>query len=143
MKIADMTMNHAVPAWRARFGLGFTALAALFFAADAAGKLMQVGPVMTGMAALGWPPSAVVPLGALLAIGTGLYVVPRTSVLGALVLTAFLGGAVATHYRIGSPLMTHMLFGVYVGIVMWAGLALRSPALTSLLLGRPAARAHS
>ncbi len=135
-----MAMNREVSTWRARLGLGLSALAALFFAADAVGKLLQVGPVMTSMSALQWPPSAVLPLGVLLAIGTGLYVVPRTSVLGALFLTAYLGGAVATHYRIGSPFVTHVLFGVYVGIVMWAGLALRSNALASLLSGRsPAA----
>jgi len=55
--------------------------------------------------------------------------VPRTALVGAIYLTAFLGGAVATHYRIGSPLATHVLFGVYVGIVMWAGLVMRYPAL--------------
>lgn len=55
--------------------------------------------------------------------------------LGAIYLTGFLGGAVATHYRIGSPLATHVLFGVYVGIVMWAGLAPRYPILFKAALG--------
>ena len=62
-------------------------------------------------------------------MGAVLYAVPRTAVLGAIYLTGFLGGAVATHYRVGSPLATHILFGVYVGVVMWSGLALRNPAL--------------
>jgi hypothetical protein len=65
----------------------------------------------------------------LLLVGAILHAVPRTSVIGAIYLTGFLGGAVATHYRIGSPLATHVLFGAYVAIVMWLGLVLRYPAL--------------
>jgi len=76
----------------------------------------------------------VVPLGILLLIGAVLYAVPRTSLLGAIYLTGFLGGAVATHYRVGSPLATHVLFGVYVGVVMWAGLLLRYPDLLRAVL---------
>lgn len=121
--------------WTRRMGLGLSALAALFFVMDAAGKLLQIEPVLRGTAELGWPITAVVPLGVLLLIGTVLYAVPRTAVLGAVYLTGFLGGAVATHYRIGSPLGTHVLFGVYVGIVMWAGLVLRDPALFELICG--------
>ena len=119
-----------------KVGIGLSALATLFFALDAAGKLLQVEPVLRGTQELGWPPSAVFPLGVLLAIGTLLHAWPRTALLGAIYLTAFLGGAVATHYRIGSPLATHVLFGVYVGVVMWMGLALRSPALRELLWPR-------
>jgi hypothetical protein len=115
-----------------RAGLGLSALATLFFAVDAVGKLLEVEPVLRGTVELGWPVTAVVPLGVLLLIGTILYAVPRTALLGAVYLTAFLGGAVATHYRIGSPLGTHVLFGVYVAIVMWAGLLLRDPALLEL-----------
>jgi len=72
-------------------------------------------------------------LGAILLICTLLYVWPRTSVLGAILVTAFLGGAVATHVRMGSPLFTHVLFGVYLGVLLWAGLVLREPRLRSLL----------
>lgn len=121
--------------WTRRMGLGLSAIAALFFVMDAAGKLLQIEPVLRGTAELGWPITAVVPLGVLLLIGTVLYAVPRTAVLGAVYLTGFLGGAVATHYRIGSPLGTHVLFGVYVGIVMWAGLVLRDPVLFKLVWG--------
>ncbi len=63
------------------------------------------------------------------------YAVPRTSLLGAIYLTAFLGGTVATHVRVGSPLATHVLFGVYVAAFVWVGLALRSPSLLALLMG--------
>ena len=58
---------------------------------------------------------------------------PRTAVLGAIYLTGFLGGAVAAHYRIGSPLFTHVLFGVYVAAIRWAGLVLRFPELLSAI----------
>lgn len=125
------TNTTPVPAWRRRAGLGLSALATLFFLADASGKLLQVEPVLKGTASLGWPESAVVPVGLLLLIGAVLYAVPRTAVLGAIYLTGFLGGAVAAHYRIGSPLFTHVLFGVYVAAIMWAGLALRFPTLLS------------
>lgn len=123
--------------WRRRSGLALSGLAALFFLADAAGKVMQVEPVMRGTADLGWPTAAVVPLGLLLLVGTALYVTPRTCVLGAIYLTGFLGGAIATHYRIGSPLATHVLFGLYVAAVMWAGLLLRYPALAATVLRGP------
>jgi hypothetical protein len=112
-------------------GLGLSAVALLFFLADAAGKLLRVEPVLKGTIELGWPVSAVVPLGMLLMAGAILYAIPRTAVIGAIYLTGFLGGAVATHYRIGSPLMTHVLFGIYVAAIMWAGVALRFPAFLS------------
>ena len=119
--------------WRKRLGLGLSALATSFFLVDASGKLLQIEPVMKGTVELGWPSSAVVPLGLLLLVGAALHAVPRTSVLGAIYLTGFLGGAVATHYRIASPLFTHVLFGVYVAMIMWAGLVLRYPALQAAI----------
>lgn len=121
-------------------GIVLSVLATLFFGLDAVGKLLEVEPVLRGTQELGWPRAAVFPLGVLLAIGTLLHAWPRTALLGAIYLTAFLGGAVATHYRIGSPLATHVLFGVYVGVVMWAGLVLRQPALGRLLWPRRAMR---
>ena len=119
--------------WRKRLGLGLSALATSFFLVDASGKLLQIEPVMQGTVELGWPSSAVVPLGLLLLVGAALHAVPRTSVLGAIYLTGFLGGAVATHYRIASPLFTHVLFGVYVAMIMWAGLVLKYPALQAAI----------
>lgn len=110
-------------------GVGLSSLATLFFLADATGKLLEIEPVLQGTQELGWPVSAVVPLGILLLVGAALYAIPRTAVLGAIYMTGFLGGAVATHYRVGSPLATHVLFGVYVGVLMWAGLVLRYPTL--------------
>ena len=62
-----------------------------------------------------------------------LYLIPRTSVLGALMLTGYLGGAIATHVRIGSPLPTHTLFPIYVALMVWGGLYLRESRLRELL----------
>ena len=129
------TQAVPVPPWRRRIGLVLSALAIVFFLLDALGKLMQVEPVIKGTVELGWPASAIVPLGVLLLIGAVLYTLPRTAVLGAIYLTGFLGGAIATHYRIGSPLLTHVLFGLYVALIMWGGLALRNPAVSTILSG--------
>jgi len=59
--------------------------------------------------------------------------VPRTAVLGAVILTGYMGGAIATHVRVGDPLLTHTLFGVYLGVALWAGLWLRDPRLRALM----------
>jgi hypothetical protein len=61
-----------------------------------------------------------------------LYLIPRTSVLGAVLMTALLGGAMATHFRVGSPLLSHTLFSIYLALFMWGGLWLRSPALRAV-----------
>ena len=63
---------------------------------------------------------------------TALYAFPRTSVLGAILLTGYLGGAVATHLRVGSPVFSHLLFGVYLGILLWGGLYLRDQRLRAI-----------
>jgi len=122
--------------WPERLGWVLSGLALVFFLIDALGKLLQVPQVMAGSQDLGYPIATVVPIGVLLLVGAVLYALPRSAVLGAIYLTAFLGGAVAAHVRIGSPLFTHILFGVYVAVLMWAGLVLRRPALLGMLLGR-------
>lgn len=124
-----------VPRWQHRTGVTLSGLATGFFVLDATGKLLRLEPVLRGSAELGWPATAAVPLGVLLLIGAVLYALPRTALIGAIMLTGFLGGAVAAHYRVGSPLFTHILFGVYVGVVMWAGLALRRRDLRALMAG--------
>ena len=73
------------------------------------------------------------PLGVVLLISTLLYAYPRTSILGAILLTGYLGGAVATHVRIGDPLFTHILFPVYLGVIAWGGLWFRDDRLQALL----------
>ena len=119
-----------------RTGATLSAVVAVFLFADAIMKLLRLEVVISTMRDLGWPESAVVPLGLLLLACTLLYALPRTSVLGAVLLTGYLGAAVATHARIGSPLFTHTFFGVYVGALMWAGLFLRDPALREIFPAR-------
>ena len=118
-----------------RIGLGLSGLAIVFLAADAAGKLLAPELMIANSPPLGIPadPAFYRLLGAILAICTALYAVPRTAVLGAVLITAYLGGAVATHLRVGSPLLSYTLFGVYVGLAIWGGLWLREPRLRALL----------
>jgi len=115
-------------------GVAMSAVVVLFLLMDAGMKLAAVQPVLDAGAQLGFPGVAMArKLGAVLLICTILYVWTRTSVLGAILITAFLGGAVATHVRLGNPVFTHVLFGVYVGVLMWGGLVLRNPRLRELL----------
>lgn len=92
---------------------------------------------------LGWPldvPTMTM-LGLLLLIPTLLYIWPRTAILGAILITGYLGGAIGTHVRIGSPLFSHSLFGVYLGVMLWGGLWLRDPRLRALIPFRAGAAA--
>jgi DoxX-like family len=118
-------------------GRVLSGIAVAFLLFDSTGKLLKMRPVIEGSAKLGYPESTIVPIGVLLLVGVVLYVIPRTSVLGAIYLAAYLGGAVASHYRLGNPLATHLLFPVYVAAFLWAGLALRNPRLLAVLLGTP------
>jgi hypothetical protein len=116
-----------------------SALPALFLVLDAVGKLIKPAPVIEGTLELGYKESVIMPLGIVLLGSTVLYLIPRTSVLGAILLTGYLGGAVATHVRIGNPLLTHILFPVYLGLMVWLGLYLRDLRLRALVpLRRPA-----
>lgn len=117
-----------------RSGWILSGLVIAFLVMDATMKLLALPVVTEASAALGWPNDAGTArlLGAILLSITALYAIRRTSILGAILLTGYLGGAVATHARIGSPLFTHILFGVYLGIAAWAGLYLRNPKLRDL-----------
>jgi DoxX-like family len=85
-------------------------------------KLMKPGPVVKATVELGYPESVIMGLGIVLLVCVILYVVPRTAVLGAILLTGYLGGAIATHVRVGNPLFSHVLFPVYLGVLIWGGL---------------------
>jgi hypothetical protein len=108
-------------------------LPALFLLADSVGKLVRPAPVVEGTVQLGYPESVLIGLGIVLLVSTVRYLIPRTCVLGAILLTGYLGGAVATHVRVGHPLFTHTLFPVYFGVILWAGLYLRDERLRALL----------
>lgn len=118
-----------------RTGTALTVLVALFLAMDAGGKLFAPALMIANSPPLGLPADEGFHrmLGGILAVGLALYLVPRTTVLGAIVLTGYLGGAVAIHTRVGSPLLSHTLFGVYLGIMLWAALWCRLPALRALI----------
>lgn len=118
-----------------RTGWALSGLAVLFLTADAAGKLFAPEMMIANSPPLGLPadPGFHRVLGAILAACTILYALPRTSVIGAILLTGYLGGAVATHMRVGSPLFSHTLFGVYLGLLVWAGLYLRDQRVRALV----------
>ena len=110
-------------------------LAIAFFVMDGVMKLVQPRVVIDATAEIGWPtdPTTLSTLGIVLLASTILYVIPRTSVLGAILLTGFLGGAVASHVRHGDPVFTHDLFGVYLGLIVWGGLWFRDPRVRALI----------
>ena len=114
-------------------GLVMSGLVVAFLLFDAAIKLVPIAPVTETMAALGYPQGLERGLGVLTLVCTLLYAVPRTSVLGAILLTGLFGGAMATHLRVGSPLFSHLLFGLYLGLLMWGGLYLRDGRLRALI----------
>ena len=112
-------------------------LAVAFLIFDSVGKLLRVQPVVEGTASLGYPVSVIFPLGVTLLTCVLVYLVPRTAVLGALLLTGYLGGAVATHVRVGNPVFSHVMFPTYVAALLWGGLLLRDHRLRAFLpLGR-------
>jgi hypothetical protein len=114
-------------------GIIVSALPVLFLLMDAVGKLLKPEPVVSGTLELGYSENVIVPLGITLLISVILYAVPVTSVLGAILLTGYLGGAVATHVRVGNPLATHVLFPIYIGVLLWLGLYLRDMRIRELL----------
>jgi hypothetical protein len=118
-------------------GRVISGLPALFLLVDGVAKLMKPGPVVEGTLALGFREDIIVPLGIVLIVCTVLYVIPRTSVVGAILLTGYLGGAVATHVRVGNPLLSHTLFPVYFGVLIWTGLLLRDERLRRLFSPTP------
>src|SRR5260221_14603804 len=103
-------------------GRVLSGLVVLFLIPDGIIKFIKPAPVIDAFAHLGWPLSNAVTIGTLLLVCTSLYVIPRMSVLGAILLTGYLGGAVATHLRVGDPLFSHILFPTYLGVLLWLGL---------------------
>jgi hypothetical protein len=108
-------------------------LAGAFLLFDGVMKLVQPRVVIDSTHQLGYLVSVILPLGIVLTACTLLYLIPRTAVLGSILLTGYLGGAVATHLRVSDPLFSHVLFPVYVGALLWAGLWLRDLRLRRVL----------
>ena len=127
---ANRTTTDTARRWGGRT---LTAIPVFFLLFDGIIKLMRIKPVLDSMPVLGWPASLAVPLGILLLSCVALYIIPQTAILGAIVLTGYLGGAVATHVRVADPLFSHVLFPVYVGAMLWGGLYLRDARLRALI----------
>ena len=113
-------------------GRVLSGIAVLFLLFDAIGKLLRPAAVIEGTTQLGWPVGVIVPLGIIQLVCLALYLFPRTAVFGAILWTGYLGGAVATHVRIGNPLFSHVLFPVYVAALLWGGLWLRDRRVRNL-----------
>ena len=118
--------------WAGRIMSG---LVILFLLMDGIIKMVPIQPVIDSLKELGYPAndSFARLLGLIVLVGTAFYAWPRTAVLGAILLTGLFGGAIASHLRLGDPLFSHTLFGVYLGVLMWGGLWFRDPALRALL----------
>lgn len=131
------TVDHAAPASTVSVWIGrvLSGLLIVFLVFDGAIKLVPLQVVTDTMIELGYSGSVDQArlLGVLTLLCTILYAIPRTSVLGAILLTGYLGGAMATHLRIGNPLFTHLLFGLYLGVMAWGGLYLRDARLRALI----------
>jgi hypothetical protein len=110
-----------------------SALPILFLLFDSVVKLVLINPVSESVDQLGFPVSLVRGIAILELVSLILYIIPRTSILGAILLTGFLGGAVAAHVRVENPLFTHTFFPVYVGALIWLGLYLRDEQLRKLV----------
>jgi len=135
--MTDPISSESVPAKGPLIaGRILSGLVILFLLVDAGLKLVSPETAIKySPPGLGWPldvPTMTL-LGTLLLIPTLLYIWPRTAILGAILITAYLGGAVATHVRIHSPLFSHILFGVYLGVMLWGGLWLRDPRVRALI----------
>lgn len=116
-------------------GRTLSALAVLFLMFDAIIKLMPIPAVGGAMQQLGYSNSVALArgLGVLTLICVALYVSPRTSVVGAILLSGLFGGAMASHLRVGNPVFSHFLFGAYLGLIVWGGLWLRDERLRTLI----------
>ncbi|WP_055476433.1 DoxX family protein [Gordonia sp. HS-NH1] len=115
--------------WRRTTGVVISVLVGAFLAFDVAGKLARPQAVVDGMQELGFPADQAVVMGVVLLVCLVVYAIPRTAVLGAVGITAYLGGAVTANMRIEAPLFDTVLFAVYLGVLMWIGLVLRRPEL--------------
>jgi hypothetical protein len=116
-------------------GWVLSGLVLLFLAMDAGMKLFTPAMAIAYSPPLGIAAEVGVyrELGVILAVCALLYASPRTAVLGAILLTGYLGGAVAMQWRVGNPLFSHTLFGVYLGVIAWGGLWFRDPRVRALI----------
>lgn len=131
---ANQMRSAAGGAWTSRVGWAMSLLFAAFMAAASVlPKFLDLQGARDAMAAVGWPAGALPWIGAAELTCVFLYLWRPTSVLGAILSTGLLGGAIASQLRVGAPLLSHSLFGLYLGLVMWTGLWLRDAALGQIM----------
>ncbi|PYR55315.1 MAG: hypothetical protein DMF91_24665 [Acidobacteria bacterium] len=126
-------MSTDIPTEALWTGRLLSGLAVLFLTFDAAVKVLKLGPAIEATTQLGYPETVIVTLGLIEIGGLILYLIPRTSVLGVVLWTGYLGGAVASHVRVGNPLFSHALFPIYIAALLWIGLGLRDRRVRGLL----------
>lgn len=131
MQLATQTISISTKTvWTGRI---MSALLVLFLLFDSIIKFTNIPGVLEAFTRLGYPARLAPVIGTLELILVILYVIPRTSVLGAILLTGHLGGAIASHVRVGEPLFSHVLFPIYVGLLLWGGLYLRDERVRALI----------
>jgi hypothetical protein len=133
MTNTSLATRSPIMMWSGRVLSGLVVLFLLF---DGTIKLLEMDVATQTTAQLGYPVGVVFGLGILRLVIAVLYAIPRTSVVGGILLTGLLGGAIATHLRVASPIFTHLLFPAYLGLVAWGGLFLRDARLRGFLLPR-------
>lgn len=131
--LSDSARPHRTGLTARRTGQVLSALVVLFLLFDGAIKVIGLDVVRETSVQLGLNPAHSFGLGVMTLAIALLYAWPRTAVLGAILLTGLLGGAIATQLRVGNPVFTHLLFGVYLGLLAWGGLYLRDNRLRALL----------
>jgi len=120
---------------RVWIGRVLTGLSGAFLLLDSGIKLAKARVAVEGSVALGYPATVVFGLGVVLLACTALFLLPRTAVVGAVLLTGYLGGAIATHVRVGDPMFSHTLFPIYLAMLIWGGLYLRDHRVRQILGG--------
>lgn len=134
-QVASQSVHGApsVPTVSLWTGRALSTLLVLFLLLDALMKFVKPAPVLQACAQLGLPLNLVSTIGAILLVCTVLYAIPRTSILGAILLTGYFGGAVLSNLRVGNPLFSNTLFPVYFGALTWLGLYLWDVRLRALV----------
>jgi hypothetical protein len=135
MSVVANRARGGMPTWATWAGRIMSGIVIAFLLIDGAVKALDLAVVGETLNQLGYPASLARGLGVLTLLIAVLYAFPRTAFLGAVLLTGLLGGAMATHLRVGSPLFTHLLFGLYLGVLAWAGLWLRDARLRAVAWG--------
>jgi len=133
MSVATAALPSKTRLWSGRI---LTGLVVLFLAFDGGAKIVEAGPVMKASEELGLPANTIVGIGCVLLVCTALYAIPRTAVLGAILLTGHLGGATAIHVRASSGTFP-VVFAVGFGVLAWVALALREPRVVEAIFRRP------